>query len=140
MSTLGAVIAHELGHAIQPGWSCPVSLTAGDQAAVTGFENCLIRAFDRHGSSRSELTLSENWADAISVRTVLRYLRRLNTATTANGLVLWMQTWCSAGAPQHTPMSDDPHATPYLRVEGTMPTLHAFYTAFGAPANLPMVC
>ena len=130
MSTLGAVIAHEIGHALQPGWSFTTELDEDEWGAVTQFEDCLMHAFEATGSKRNLLTLSENWADAISVRTVAWYLRKVSVITTADGLLLWMQTWCTAGSPKFKPLSIDPHATPYMRVNGTMHTLPSFYTAY----------
>ena len=138
MASLGAVIAHELGHAIRPEWSFPVpTMTPDDRAAITAYEDCILRGFEDSGEPTSRLvrTLSENWADAISMHTLLRYVRRGGADVTRAGLVMWMQTWCAAGAPRYNPMSTDPHSTAFLRANGTISSVLPFYQVFGcAPA------
>jgi hypothetical protein len=142
MATLGSVIAHELGHAIWPVWSFPASMAPEDTASVEQFENCIIQDEELSGVSeqRAILTLSENWADAISARALLAYTRPKNAQTTRDGLLLWSQMWCAAGSPQYTPLSTDPHGTPFMRVNGTIGSLINFYYEFGCTVDLQRVC
>ena len=136
------VIAHELGHALMPGWAFAPRLAPEDTARITGFQNCLVRDFELSGvtEQRAVVTLSENWADALSARMVLKYSRGQTAQTTRDSLLLWSQTWCAAGTPQYTPLSTDPHSTPYLRVNGTILSLPNFYYVFGCPIDPRRVC
>lgn len=85
-------------------------------------------------------TLSENWADAVSIHTLLRYIRRGGTEVTQYGLVMWMQTWCAAGSPKYRPLSSDSHSTAFLRANGTVSSVMPFYQTFGCTPNTDLIC
>lgn len=142
MSSLGSVIAHEMGHAIRPVWSFPVDLSESDNASVIRFEDCIIGDFEHSGvnENRALITLSENWADAIGVRTLLRYTRARSRKETRDGLLLWMQTWCAAGDPHYDPLNTDPHSTPFMRVNGTISGLDTFFHVYNCNPNITQFC
>ena len=70
VASLGAVVLHELGHAIRVGeWYFDVpDLDSVDVAAIREFENCITRDLVTSGSVRPNMTANENWADAIGYR------------------------------------------------------------------------
>ena len=147
MATLGAVIAHEMGHAIDPGleWSFPEwtqHAQPSDRHAVAAFLQCLDTSFEAAGASptRANLTASENFADAVSVRVISRYLRRQSMSILRDGLTMWGQTWCSAGSPHVMPLSKDPHSSPFQRVNATFTTLATYYSAYGCGVEAGAVC
>jgi hypothetical protein len=142
MASLGAVIAHELGHAIKPGYSFPTLLSPDDNALLQRYQMCLEHTFMEAGvtQSRAIMTLDENWADAVSLRTITRYFRRLGTVVTHDGILLWMQTWCAAGSPLYTPLSVDPHSTSHMRIVGTVESSYAFYDGMGCTPNPTRMC
>lgn len=147
MSTLGAVIAHEMGHAIDPGLEWSYSgweehSNPADEHAMSAFLTCLDRSFESAGASvsRANLTASENFADAVSARVISRYLRKQSTSILRDGLTLWGQTWCSAGSPHAMPLSTDPHSSPFQRVNATYRSLPAFYSAFVCNQEAGVLC
>ena len=130
IATLGGVIAHEMGHAIQPGWNFVVT-TEGSAEAMTRYENCIIDDYRSSGSVRPVRTLDEDFADAMSLETTIRYFRRQSIEASKTGFIMWSQTWCSAGVPKVYPESvHDPHSATYLRVNSTIKGIQPFYTAF----------
>lgn len=72
VASLGAVVLHELGHAIRIGeWYFDIpDLDVVDLAAIGAFENCITQDFVTSGSVRPNMTANENWADAIGYRFV----------------------------------------------------------------------
>lgn len=132
IASIGGVIAHEMGHAIRPGWNFVVAEGAAEMAQ---YETCIIDDYNTSGSERPLRTLNEDFADAISLQTIIRYFRRDSVRATKLGFILAAQTWCAAGSPKHYPETYlDPHAAPYLRVNSTVKGMTPFYTAFECPA------
>jgi hypothetical protein len=142
MASLGAVIAHEIGHAIQPGYSFPIRLGPDDQHLITRFQQCLQLTFIASGmtAQRSVITLDENWADAIAFRTIERYLRGLGTVTAQDGTVLLFQTYCAAGHPPFTPLSQDPHGSSHARIDATGKSSVGFYSIFDCVPDKQRIC
>lgn len=141
MASVGAIVAHEMGHAIRPVWSFPVHLAQEDTRAVSDFEDCLMHYYAHVGMSaeRNTRTLSENWADAVGYRTMLRYARRQTMSLTHDCIVLYVQMFCSAGGNYTSPNSTDDHSTSYMRSNATA-SVTAFGTAMHCPTDPTLVC
>jgi hypothetical protein len=121
MATLGSVISHEIGHAIRAGVS-------SDSDARDAFDQCIVEDEVSSGSTRSALTLEEDWADTIAFGSLMA---NRNIPDKRVAIVMYVQTWCAAGHPKYAPLSTDPHATSYLRGNVTVETDKHFYEAFG---------
>lgn len=133
---LGAIIAHEIGHALDPtgvlynaeGQYRPW-LTSTSQQSMTTAENCLISLYNF--TDNPYRTLGENFADVFSTM-VLQYL-----APTTNARVFWLnwaQTWCKVTthlAPTDPiPYNTDVHAQSRYRVKGMTLQNTALATAY----------
>lgn len=139
LASIGGVIAHEIGHGIRPGWNFNPGTGAEEMAE---FESCIIDDYNSSGSERPIRTLNEDFADAISLQTIIRAFRMQSARATEVGFILAAQTWCAAGQPKHYPESYlDPHAAPYLRVNSTVKGLLPFYTVFECePPSSRVIC
>lgn len=130
-STLGFIIAHEIGHALDNTPWTRIDYTDEDNAAIREVKDCIAMRYALSGSVRTARTESENWADYIGMQVVLRKIRKYPVDKVKTAFVLWAQTWCSAGSPQVNALdSTDPHSTPFLRANATLSALAPWHSAF----------
>ena len=143
VATLGAVIMHEMGHALRPSWRTNHSFTSADRDATARFEACIAADFQSSGSTpnRSVMTINEDFADAVGYRAMIRYSRTISLANVRRSILLFAQTWCSASRPRHYPSSyTDPHAANFLRDNATVKGERSFYVAYGCPIQASYIC
>lgn len=143
VASLGAVIMHEVGHSLRPGWHNPVQLTLLDADATERFEMCITNDFREAGSNaeRANMTINEDFADAIAFKSLARFFRRIGHSAFRQGITIYAQTWCFGSRPRHYPASYfDPHAAPFLRDTATVAGERAFYEVFGCPINAANIC
>lgn len=129
-ATVGAVIMHEMGHGIDIGvwWNASGKATRADMAAKDEFEACIAYDYVLDGSERTNITTNENWADAVAQRS-LAWHAEVNKYPLDITLRTHSQMDCTTSE-WFNNASLDPHATSYLRINGSLTTLSAFYKAF----------
>jgi hypothetical protein len=129
MATLGAIIAHEMGHFVDV--SAYNNASASLAADLSQVQTCLSNDFTTMGSVRAGETVTENWADFWSINTV---------ALPSNEFYLLnAQTWCAAGTP-HVLHGTDPHSSPFLRVNATLSAFSAFSQQHGCVSDASEFC
>jgi hypothetical protein len=129
MATLGAMIAHEVGHFVDV--SAFNNASASLAADLSEVQTCLSNDFTTMGSVRAGDTVTENWADFWSINTV---------ALPSNEFyILNAQTWCAAGTP-HVLHGTDPHSSPFYRVNATLTAFAAFSQQNGCIADARKFC
>jgi len=124
LSTLGFVIAHEIGHYVDTSPFNNYSALAEDLFSV---QSCLAKDYSDMGSVRVSTTQTENWADFWAINTV--------ALPTPDFYVLWAQIWCDAGASRIIVNSTDQHSSAYLRVKATLNAFYPFYQIVGCPTT-----
>jgi hypothetical protein len=133
-ATLGAVIAHEIGHAIDnTAWN-NINYSDADIVAIESVKRCIATRYTKAGSVRSDFTASENWADYIGVQSALRKIRLYPTPKIQTAFILWSQTTCSSGTARIGDVnSTDDHSSWYLRDTATLTMLEPWHSAFECP-------
>lgn len=134
ISTLGWVIAHEIGHAIDNTYWNQIPYTQKDTDALEAVKSCISTRYTMAGSLRSDRTESENWADYVGFQTVFRKIRLYPQHQVMTALVALGQIDCNAGGTAVNAInSTDPHSSPRLRGTAAVQMFRAWYSATDCP-------
>lgn len=138
LAGLGAIIAHEIGHSLDPSGIYFNGLGKHDpwmsQAAIgnmKGVETCIIDAYTTTGVDDPIKTLNENFADLFSTR--------IMNFETPELWTMWAQTWCRTSthifSTDITKKNTDVHAQSRYRVLGMSNQSNLFKHSFNCPSQ-----
>lgn len=133
---LGAIVAHELGHVIDP-----QGINYDDRGAYNPWmsqpamlnlekvKSCIVDLYGDVGVDNATLTLNENFADLMAISAVFE----TPTEALEKLFTLWGQTWCQVSVHVATgaiPKNTDVHARSKYRVLGMVTQSTAFSQTF----------
>ncbi len=155
LGAMGAVVGHELGHAVDDqgakydadgqlrDW-----MTAEDHVAFKKRTESLVTQFNQVGHN-GQLTLGENIGDLVGISTAYRAAfgsspksRGGQTLKAQREFFLgWARVWCSVERPSSVELrlKTDPHSLSFARTNEPLKHLPAFREAFACKATDPMV-
>lgn len=145
---LGSIIAHEIGHSIDPsginfderGQHNPW-MTQTAKSQMETLDQCIIGYYDQVGVDNAELTLNENFADLFSMslfqnsRGAIPFSYFPETSE-RDFWVSWAQTWCRVSTHLYAgpiPQNKDVHAQSRYRVKGMAGQSPKLQRTFGCP-------
>ncbi|CAL7961670.1 conserved hypothetical protein [Gammaproteobacteria bacterium] len=150
LGAIGAVIGHELGHAIDDhgsGFNADGVLkpwmSDADKKVFNERSQYLIMQFNKIGHN-GKFTLGENIGDLVGVSTAYRAAFPLGSGSKElkkRFFLQWARTWCKVERKGVTELrlKTDPHALEYARTNEQMKQQPGFKEAYSCKPNDPMV-
>lgn len=147
LGAIGQVVAHELGHALDPGTLAQEVAWTPAPATAAAYQERMQCIADSYGRAEvapglhvdGEMVVGESFADNLGLRLAHALVQANGVSAERQFFVAWAQQWCMDFHPEMLALAVQFDVAPApLRVNQPLRLYGGFAAAFGCPEGTPM--